>query len=351
MGARCSALACSADALVAEGERLASEGQWAPAQAHLERWLASDASGSSANRGDKLRCLSSLAACHVGQEKMQEGKDTCTKAILIAGQLAKDPAAPAEAVTTARHCLLRCQELRLQVDESLGNLQAAHGGCGALLEMLEGFPADYPQRDAMLAEVRQKQAELKAVTDSQVLHAGSADSDAFADEQFTGCAHYKRRCQMYCPDCNLLVPCRLCHDDSMNHTLDRFRVAKIQCGRCRTDQAPSQACVIEGCGETFAEYYCDVCHLWMDKPNAQHVDDYIWHCDECGFCRVAALGLSKFDYHHCAKCNMCWQATGDVRHGCAMIQGETCPCCLEDLHSSTSPIRNLPCGHTIHVCN
>lgn len=41
------------------------------------------------------------------------------------------------------------------------------------------------------------------------------------------------RCCLQAPCCGKLYPCRLCHDGAEEHRLDRFRVAEVQCSRCR----------------------------------------------------------------------------------------------------------------------
>ena len=67
-------------------------------------------------------------------------------------------------------------------------------------------------------------------------HAGvkSIPSDYKAD-QF-GCKHYKRRCQVKCPECKKFYPCNLCHDDEnyvnqtdpkKNHRIMRSKTEEI----------------------------------------------------------------------------------------------------------------------------
>lgn len=78
-------------------------------------------------------------------------------------------------------------------------------------------------------------------------------------ERDGGCEHYRRGCllrvrrrrrerggprrgavralsravPLQAPCCGKLYPCRLCHDGAEEHRLDRFRVAEVQCTRCR----------------------------------------------------------------------------------------------------------------------
>lgn len=42
-----------------------------------------------------------------------------------------------------------------------------------------------------------------------------------------------RAVPLQAPCCGKLYPCRLCHDGVEEHRLDRFRVAEVQCARCR----------------------------------------------------------------------------------------------------------------------
>lgn len=124
------------------------------------------------------------------------------------------------------------------------------------------------------------------------------------------------------PCCGKLYPCRLCHDGAEEHRLDRFRVAEVQCSRCRLLQkvgagagrgggrrhggdrgggrrrhleprtspplppvwrSPQAQQRCEGCQSLFGEYYCGVCHLF-DRDKKQY------HCDDCGICRCGTHG-------------------------------------------------------------
>ena len=91
------------------------------------------------------------------------------------------------------------------------------------------------------------------------------------------CKHYKRECLIYSLCCQKWYPCRLCHDENENHTLDRFKISKIKCKDCNTIQKSSNKCI--NCNKKFAEYYCDICHLWDCSKE-------IYHCNDCGFCRI-----------------------------------------------------------------
>ncbi|EKX43181.1 hypothetical protein GUITHDRAFT_158071 [Guillardia theta CCMP2712] len=138
-----------------------------------------------------------------------------------------------------------------------------------------------------------------------------------------GCRHYSRGCRLRAPCCNELFWCRHCHNEVKDagckdplkaHQLDRFSVKFVRCSRCDLEQTTKQFC--EGCGLCFGAYYCDVC-----KEN-------FFHCLNCGCCYAMQLR----DNHRCI--------AGAMRHNC--------PVCLEDLFHSTSQVRVLRCGHTLH---
>lgn len=105
-----------------------------------------------------------------------------------------------------------------------------------------------------------------------------------------GCAHYKRNVRIQCAECQKWYTCRLCHDAVEEHTLPRKLTKHMLCMICGHAQKASDTCV--KCGETAASYYCNICKLWSDDVNK-----HIYHCDDCGICRVGR-GLEK-DFFHC----------------------------------------------------
>ncbi|KAK4818330.1 hypothetical protein QYF61_011086 [Mycteria americana] len=123
-----------------------------------------------------------------------------------------------------------------------------------------------------------------------------------------GCEHYRRGCLLRAPCCGKLYACRLCHDGVEGHQLDRFRVAEVQCTRCRLLQKAQQRC--EGCHSLFGEYYCGICHLF-DRDKKQY------HCAECGICRIGP----KEDFFHCSKCNLCLSLSLRGKHKANCILG------------------------------
>ncbi len=105
-----------------------------------------------------------------------------------------------------------------------------------------------------------------------------------------GCKHYKRNVKMQCYDCTRWYTCRLCHDESESHILNRKATRNMLCMICSCAQKAGEFCV--GCGERTAWHYCDVCKLWDNDANHN-----IYHCVDCGICRKGR-GLGK-DFFHC----------------------------------------------------
>ncbi|KAL8827216.1 MAG: hypothetical protein Q9191_003318 [Dirinaria sp. TL-2023a] len=105
-----------------------------------------------------------------------------------------------------------------------------------------------------------------------------------------GCAHYKRNIKLQCSACGRWYTCRFCHDEVEDHSLNRRETKNMLCMFCGCPQKASDVC--EKCGERAAWYYCGVCKLWDDDPGRS-----IYHCDDCGICRVGE-GLGK-DFFHC----------------------------------------------------
>ena len=121
-----------------------------------------------------------------------------------------------------------------------------------------------------------------------LINSGSLDS---LDEQpALGCQHYKRNVKLQCSTCEKWYTCRFCHDEAEDHSLNRRATKNMLCMLCGHAQAASGEC--QRCGEPSARYYCDVCKLWDDDPQKS-----IYHCDDCGICRVGQ-GLGK-DFFHC----------------------------------------------------
>ncbi|KAL3913829.1 MAG: hypothetical protein SGARI_000454 [Bacillariaceae sp.] len=169
--------------------------------------------------------------------------------------------------------------------------------------------------------------------------------------QVLGCAHYARACKIRHPLSGRLYTCRLCCDQERDgpggekdEPLDRYAVSEVSCMKCKTLQPAAKTCINGDCElhkQGFAKYYCDICHLYDDRPRP------IFHCPYCNTCRSGqGLGI---DYRHCMRCNAC-VSLADDNHRCIpqKLQG-SCPICHETLFSSTEPLRGLRCGHVMHL--
>ena len=122
----------------------------------------------------------------------------------------------------------------------------------------------------------------------------SVDRDMRKDrDRPLGCAHYKRNVKLQCSVCCRWYTCRFCHDQVEDHSLIRRETKNMLCMLCGCAQPVAEQC--RDCGERGAWYYCGVCKLWDDD-----LEKYIYHCDDCGICRLGK-GLGK-DFYHCKVC-------------------------------------------------
>ncbi|XP_010459541.1 PREDICTED: uncharacterized protein LOC104740590 isoform X1 [Camelina sativa] len=154
-----------------------------------------------------------------------------------------------------------------------------------------------------------------------------------------GCKHYKRNCKLLAPCCNQLFTCIRCHDEEVDHLLDRKQVTKMMCMKCLIIQPVGASCSNTSCNSSMGKYYCKICKLFDD-------DREIYHCPYCNLCRLGK-GLS-IDYFHCMKCNACMSRTL-VEHVCReKCLEDNCPICHEYIFTSNSPVKALPCGHVMH---
>ncbi|KAI1630150.1 ring finger and CHY zinc finger domain-containing protein 1 [Exophiala viscosa] len=155
-----------------------------------------------------------------------------------------------------------------------------------------------------------------------------------------GCIHYKRNVKMQCNTCQRWYTCRLCHDEDENHILPRRETKHMLCMLCGTPQPVGQFCKM--CHVQAACYYCAVCKLWSNDPAKS-----IYHCDDCGICRIGE-GLGK-DFFHCKTCAACMSIQAESTHKC--IERSTkcdCPICGEYMFTSNKPVAFMRCGHSIH---
>ncbi|CAO3566576.1 unnamed protein product [Mortierella alpina] len=159
-------------------------------------------------------------------------------------------------------------------------------------------------------------------------------------EGHLGCQHYRRGCKLKANCCGKWFNCRFCHDDASDHAIIRNETKMMLCMHCKTPQTAAQSC--SSCNAQLAKYYCDVCKLWDDHP-----EKAIYHCVDCGICRIGnGLGL---DFFHCIKCNICMNIHLKDNHKCIERNLECdCPICGEYMFTSTTTVIFMPCGHCIH---
>lgn len=155
-----------------------------------------------------------------------------------------------------------------------------------------------------------------------------------------GCEHYKRNVKSECSICGRWYTCRFCHDKVESHVMVAKDTRNMLCMYCGVAQKAGEACV--SCGETAAMYYCLICKLWNNDP-----DRSIYHCPDCGICRVGR-GLGK-DFFHCKTCNACLNINFENRHKCIeRLLDCDCPICGEYMFNTTRGICHMKCGHTLH---
>ena len=158
--------------------------------------------------------------------------------------------------------------------------------------------------------------------------------------QQLGCKHYMRNVKLQCHTCQRWYTCRICHDEAEDHVLPRRETKNMLCMICMTPQAAAQTC--NNCQQQAGSYYCAVCKLWSSDPEKS-----IYHCDDCGICRLGQ-GLGK-DFFHCTTCSVCMTIGVEASHRC--IERSTkcdCPICGEYLFTSALTVVFMKCGHSIH---
>ncbi|XP_013664416.1 zinc finger protein BRUTUS-like At1g18910 [Brassica napus] len=154
-----------------------------------------------------------------------------------------------------------------------------------------------------------------------------------------GCKHYKRNCKLLAPCCNKLFTCIRCHDEEVDHSVDRKQITTMMCVKCMIIQPIGARCSNISCNSSMGKYYCKICKLFDDERE-------IYHCPYCNLCRLGkGLGI---EYFHCMKCNACMSRTL-VEHVCReKCLEDNCPICHEYIFTSNSPAKALPCGHVMH---
>ncbi|KAK9467517.1 hypothetical protein V1512DRAFT_237140 [Lipomyces arxii] len=159
--------------------------------------------------------------------------------------------------------------------------------------------------------------------------------------EIMGCPHYQRGVKLQCSTCDQWYTCRFCHDEvEDDHQLIRNETRNMLCMYCLLPQPAAQDCY--ACGQRVARYYCEKCKLWDDDP-----DKSIYHCNDCGICRIGE-GLGK-DFFHCKTCNVCMSISLENAHRCIEHSTEcNCPICGEYMFTSTMTVVFMSCGHSIH---
>ncbi|EME84281.1 uncharacterized protein MYCFIDRAFT_152534, partial [Pseudocercospora fijiensis CIRAD86] len=193
-----------------------------------------------------------------------------------------------------------------------------------------------------MASLRQKLQDIKLLAISTEEKAKRMHDEEHLPD--LGCMHYKRNVKVQCFDCQCWFSCRHCHDQSHNlpfpHSLNRKKTQNMLCMLCQTPQPAGETCI--NCREYAAWYYCSKCKLWDNDTNKR-----IYHCDDCGICRVGE-GLGK-DFVHCKRCNVCISISTSAAHPCIEKATEgNCPLCLNVLFESRTSVVSLPCGHYMH---
>eukprot|EP00268_Persea_americana_P069251 TRINITY_DN980_c0_g1_i2.p1 TRINITY_DN980_c0_g1~~TRINITY_DN980_c0_g1_i2.p1 ORF type:complete len:1235 (+),score=218.82 TRINITY_DN980_c0_g1_i2:393-4097(+) len=155
-----------------------------------------------------------------------------------------------------------------------------------------------------------------------------------------GCKHYKRNCKLLFSCCNKLFTCKYCHDDVSDHLMDRKLTTKMMCMKCLQIQPIGRKCSNINCNDlSMARYFCCICKLFDDERE-------IYHCPFCNLCRVGkGLGI---DYFHCMNCNACMSKSLAVHICLEKCFESNCPICHDDIFTSSSPVKALPCGHLMH---
>ena len=167
-------------------------------------------------------------------------------------------------------------------------------------------------------------------------------------EPVLGCKHYARKVRLVAACCGAAHVCRFCHDESEDHTIDRYATREMVCMTCGVRQPSAGSCM--NCGQMMAKYFCSVCNFWDDS-------DDVYHCPFCNVCR-RGKGLGK-DFFHCMQCNSCVSLTmgphicvgdkaGEGEGGGGAMESD-CPVCKDFLFTSDTPVKCLPCGHFMHT--
>jgi len=230
---------------------------------------------------------------------------------------------------------------------SAGHLPPAHGASG----LQQRSQSSYFNSEGRTMNLRHQAGSNQTASEVDSDFGDDEEVEAFDEDEMLksyhdeannilGCEHYQRKCMISAPCCNEFFPCRFCHNEEMDHEIDRYAVDRVRCMVCSKEQPVARECI--DCGTEFARYFCEPCKFYDDKEGKA-----IYHCPKCNICRIGeGLGI---DYFHCDKCNACMSIT--LRdHKCVERSLESdCPVCHEYMFTSTTPVMFLNCGHCMHV--
>ena len=138
--------------------------------------------------------------------------------------------------------------------------------------------------------------------------------------------------------CGKYFTCRICHNEENSHEMNRFATKTMKCMYCFTIQNIGKTCI--ACEMDLGEYYCEICKFHDSTEGKE-----IYHCNECGICRLGR----REQFFHCKNCRACINVDLKDNHGC--VEGKVnhnCPVCLEFLFSSRKETFFPACAHPIH---
>ncbi|KAI8349378.1 zinc-ribbon-domain-containing protein [Mortierella sp. GBAus27b] len=216
---------------------------------------------------------------------------------------------------------------------------------GKILEIQRDSTINASEKARMIQKLMSSKWSGHQTTSEQTTFQATTEDDLKAtfnneEQRVLGCKHYIRGCKLQANCCGKWFNCRFCHDDACDHAIVRHETKTMLCMHCKAIQPAAQTCA--SCEVQLARYYCDVCKLWDDDEEKS-----IYHCPDCGICRVGE-GLGK-DFFHCQKCNICMAIRLKDKHRCIERNLECdCPICGEYMFTSTETVIFMPCGHSIH---
>lgn len=163
---------------------------------------------------------------------------------------------------------------------------------------------------------------------------------SYHSENVLGCQHYRRKCKVYCPECDDYWTCRFCHDEVVTgHSLSvlRFKSKMMQCMECGEKQRSRKHCT--NCSERMSSYFCSKCNLFETS------NDIFYHCVNCKMCHRG----EKNNHQYCEQCNACYEKEHFGNHHCKnKHSNEECPICFESTVSTLEKPVTMPCGHIMH---